>query len=78
MSDNRKWHLRGFKNPNFYGGAYPQTPLDLHDTCPVTLHYSPATTILNENLEVQTICPEMQAITKMANLTIFRQRLNFS
>ena len=27
LSDNRKWHLRGFKNPKFPGGACPHTPL---------------------------------------------------
>ena len=28
VSDNRKWHLRGFKNPKFSGGTCPQTPLE--------------------------------------------------
>ena len=28
VSDNRKWHIRGFKTPIFSGGACPQTPLE--------------------------------------------------
>ena len=62
LSDNRKWHLRGLKNPKFPGGACPQNPLGwsersslleksfaLSQHSPVTLTYSPATVILNEN-----------------------------
>ena len=29
--------------------SFPERALLFHDTSPVTLHYSPATTILNEN-----------------------------